>query len=363
VKLAFVNDVVFKYASGDPSAIGGAERYQWLLARALAATGCSVVLGVREGLIPGDRRLIDGVQCVGLRRGHIFTAWHRFLATERPDWWYWQGADHLWGPAVEIARVAGVRTIFSVAVDLDVIPRQALFRRPRWWPMYAWGLSRTDKIFVQHAGQLAALPLRWRSKASILPGIVDMTASLSVKPHSQRDPYVAWVAVLRKVKRPDLLIDIARRLPNVRFVVCGEPSTHRTPPGYTEPVLAALRGQSNIEFLGKVPPDRALRVISDAALLLSTSDEEGFPSTFLEAWAGGTPVVSLRIDLDGLVEREGLGIVAGSIDRAATVVRDLLDSPWQRDAIADRAMRYVTHTHTASAVAAVFWNAITSLLR
>src|SRR5262249_15470109 len=157
----------------------------------------------------------------------------------RPNWFYWQGADHLWGPLVEIARLTGGRTIFSAACDLDVQPRRAAHRRPRWWPLYAWGLSRTDRIFVQHDEQLSKLPPRWRSKAfilpkvCILPGVVGDT--IAVKPHSERPKYVAWVGTLIQFRRPDILIEIARKASAVRYVVCGGPTINfMAPPGYGE---------------------------------------------------------------------------------------------------------------------------------
>ena len=60
----------------------------------------------------------------------------RLLSSQRPDWWYWRCASHLLGPVVAIAKLAGVRTIFSVCFDSDVNIRHALFRRSRWWQVY-----------------------------------------------------------------------------------------------------------------------------------------------------------------------------------------------------------------------------------
>jgi glycosyltransferase involved in cell wall biosynthesis len=356
MKIVFTDDVVYAYAVEATSAAGGAERYQWLLARALAANDWSVAVGVRGAMKAGERRAIDGVEFVGIGQGQILAAWFQFLRSERTQWWYWQTADHLWGPAVEIAKLAGVRTIFSAAFDRDVRPRDALTRRRRWWPLYAWGLSRTDIIFVQHGGQLSELVPRWRSRAYILPGVVGETAA--VKSHFDRAKYVAWVAMLRQPKRPDLLVEIAQKTPAIRFVVCGGPATHRSPPGYGEQIMAALHALPNVEFLGQIAPDKALQVIAEAAVLLSTSDEEGFPSTFLEAWSSGTPVVSLKIDPDHIIERAGLGAVSGDVERAIADINALMDSPQRRDEIAVRARRYVEETHSEAAVAAVFNRAI-----
>src|SRR5262249_8889928 len=150
----------YAFASGASSANGGAERDQWLLGTALASFGWSVTVGVRDGLESGDRRFINGVDFIGLEKCQFLLAWHRFLSSQRPNWLFWECASHLLGPLVEIAKFSGVRTIFHVAIDSDVHPRRALFRRPRWWPLYAWGLERADRILLQHEGQRLGLPSR-----------------------------------------------------------------------------------------------------------------------------------------------------------------------------------------------------------
>ena len=355
MKLAFLNDGIYTYASDSPGAVGGAERQQLLLARALVTAGWSVTVGVREAMKPGERRMIEGVKFIGLDQVQILPAWYRFLSSERPDWWYWRCAYHLWGAAVEVASLAGVRTIFSAALDRDVHPRHALFWRPRWWPLYAWGLLRTDRIFVQHRGQLSGLPKRWQSKAYIVPSIA---GEATVKPHCEREKYVAWVAVLREVKRADLLIQIARKMPNIRFVVCGGPSSFASSPGYGERIMKELRVVPNIDFRGLVAPEVASEVIAHAAILLSTSDEEGFPNTFLQAWASGTPVVSLKIDPDLVIEQKGLGTVPSSIQGALADIKKLVDSPQQREEIAVRARRHIADAHSERAATLGFQCAI-----
>ena len=356
MKLVIINDVVYGYASGDPSANGGAERYQWLLARALAAAGWTVVVGVRRALKAGKRRTLAGVEFVGMGREPLPLAWFRFLSSERPDWWHWQCAYYWWGPAVEIAKLARVQTIFGAMHDRDVRLRHALYLRPQLWPLYAWGLMRTDRILVQHGEQLSQLPRQWQSKALILPGIVGCRAV--TKPHCERAKYVAWVGMLGKFKRPDLLIEIARRLPSVRFVVCGGPLRFMSPPGYSEQILSELTTIPNIDYLGQVPPETALQVIAEASIFLSTSDEEGFPSVFLEALSAGTPVVTLKIDPDRMIERFGLGSVSHDIEGAMDDITSLLEFPRNRDRIAESAREYIATTHSEAAVVKAFEGAI-----
>jgi glycosyltransferase involved in cell wall biosynthesis len=351
MRIALVNDIVYGYAVGDPSAVGGAERYQWLLTRALAAYGWSPVVGVRTALRPGTRVRIEGVEFVGMPRGQFLKSLYEFLSAERPDWCFWVASTHLLGPAVGIARVAGARSVYCAQFDLDVRPREALTRRRRLWPLYALGLIGAGKIFLQHTGQYAELPARWKSKAYVIPGVVNIPES--IKPHVERGRYVAWVGVLRQPKRPDLLVDIARRLPSIEFVVCGGTSAHRSPPGYGARIVEQLETLPNVRYLGQVAPDRALEIISDAALLLSTSEGEGFPSVFVEAWAHGTPVATLRIDPDRLIARKGLGVVCESVEGAAREVGTLVDSVERREAIAVRARSYAIQSHSGAAVAPI----------
>jgi glycosyltransferase involved in cell wall biosynthesis len=358
MKIALVDDRVYGYASGDPSVAGGAERYVWLLFRALAVSGWSATVGVRDRLKPGERVRIDGVDFVGMNEGQYLVALYRFFASERPEWCLWFSANHLLGPAVAIGRLAGTRTMFSAQFDLDVRPREALTTRRRFWPLYVWGLFGSSKIFLQHGLQYAELPSQWKPKAYVMPGVVSLPDS--VKPHAVRDRYVAWVGVLRQPKRPDLLIEVARRLPSVDFVVCGGTSLHRSPPGYGERVLESLKQLPNVRYLGHVSPDRAIEIIGGAALLLSTSDGEGFPSVFLEAWASGTPVVSLKIDPDRLIAEKKLGRVSEGVEGAAEDISALLVSPEKRQEIADRSREYVAHFHSGPAAVAVIDRALRS---
>jgi glycosyltransferase involved in cell wall biosynthesis len=356
MKLALVDDTVYGYASGNASVAGGAERYTWLLLRALAANGWSAKVGVRAALKHGERVHIDGVEFVGIGQGQFLVALYRFLASERPEWCHWAGANHLLGPAVAIGKLTGTRTIFSAQFDLDVRPRGALSRRPRWWPLYALGLWGSSKIFLQHGRQYVELPALWRSKACIVPGVVNLPSSF--KAHTERDRCVAWVGVLRQPKRPDLLIEIARRSPSVDFVVCGGPSPHRSPPGYSERIIDDFKSVSNIHHLGHVPPARAIEVIGGSSLLLSTSDGEGFPSVFLEAWAAGTPVVSLKIDPDRLIAKKGLGILSDGVDGAVADIADLVESSQKRQEIALRSRDHIEQFHTGAAAVAVVERAL-----
>jgi glycosyltransferase involved in cell wall biosynthesis len=370
MKLAFCdnNGMVYGYATGEPGA-GGNGKWQWLLARALAQSGWSIVVGIGQHepeaklsaqsthmLNPRQECVIDGVRFVKLPPGHIMFTWPKFLAAERPHWWYWQGPEAIWGAMVLVAKAMRIQGIFSSAMDSDVHPRLALTRRQHWWPLYALGLNAIDRIFLQHSGQLSELSRKLQPKAAVVPGVVSKLKQ--VKSQAERGNHIAWIAFLRQTKRPDLLIEIARKSPELHYVVCGAMTGFRAPAGYSGQIVAEMCSLPNVEYLGHVDQDQALKIMADAAALLCTADVEGFPNTFLEAWSVGTPVVSLGIDPGGIIKGNSLGFVSGTTDQAISDIRSLVDSPEVFAGASSRSRKYIEAVHSDTAVARAFNAAI-----
>jgi glycosyltransferase involved in cell wall biosynthesis len=370
MKIAFCdgNGTVYGYATGDQGA-GGNGKWQWLLARLLIQSGWSVVVGVGQHapevdlddrspqiLNPTQERVIEGVRFVRMPQGQFVLAWSKFLMAERPDWWYWQGAEAIWGAMLLVAKAMRIRGIYSSSSDSDLQPRSALTRRQRWWPLYAWGLNAVDRIVVQHHGQLSELSRKLQSKAAVVPGLV-LTPE-RVKLQAERRNYIVWVSFLRQMKRPDLLIEIARKSPELHFVVCGAMTNFQSPGGYGEKLVKEMHSLPNIEYRGHVDQCQVLKIMADAAALLCTSDVEGFPNTFLEAWSVGTPVVSLNIDPGGVISERCLGFVSGTTEQAVSDIRTLVNSPEVFAAISSRSREYIEEVHSNAEVARLFNKAI-----
>jgi hypothetical protein len=69
-------------------------------------------------------------------------------------------------------------------------------------------------------------------------------------------------------------------------------------------------------------------------------------------------VVSLTIDPDEIIQRKGLGCVAGILDKAIAEIKALMGTPRLREEIAVRARQHVEEAYSEAVVIRVFEAAI-----
>ncbi len=112
-----------------------------------------------------------------------------------------------------------------------------------------------------------------------------------------RNQLVVYSGALYKFKGVDLLIEVAKKLPEVQFVVTG--GTESQVDAYRE--LSRQKGIANITFLGWILPRRRLVSLFQAAEVLAhphcSGKEADFtnPVKFFQYVASGTPIVATTI--------------------------------------------------------------------
>jgi glycosyltransferase involved in cell wall biosynthesis len=210
-------------------------------------------------------------------------------------------------------------------------------------------LRQADEIVVQSQHQLDLLRERFGRQGRLIANPIDLDADDTegallepqVRMLIRQGPYVLWVGRSDPVfKQPHVCLDLAERLPDVRFVM----------------VMALLdanlhaevrrRKPGNVEIIDGLPFRAMPHVFRWAVALASTSRQEGFPNIFLQAGKYRVPVVSLSVDPDGLFSRRRAGIVChGDIERMAGELRRLAADPEYRALHASRLARYVAENH------------------
>ena len=316
--------------------IGGEQVQHTLLARALARRGLEVSMvvadyGQPDGLeIDGVRLhrahgLEDGVPVLRFVHPRLTGLW-RALGRADAQVYYVSTASAQLGIVTAFARRRGRRVVFRIAHDLDCEPQRLLIRHWRDRKLYEWGLRRADVVLAQSEQQRTALRRNY--------GLDSRVAAMLVEPATQdlgfesRDVPVLWVNNLRPFKRPDLALALARRLPHLRLhMIGGEQAGHEDLFAQTRQDGAPLR---NLLFHGRVPYHDVNDFYERARVFVNTSDSEGFPNSYLQAWRRGVPTVSF-FDPDGLIKAHGLGHAARSLDDMAEAVNQLAQQgqAWQ----------------------------------
>jgi len=253
--------------------------------------------------------------------------------------------------------------VHRVVSDGDVDERYKIGLRHYEWLSYSWARHRTAAFLCQNEYQREKL-------AALFPGtpihvihnaIVVAEDAAAPLPRAERR-YVAWLGVFRDAKNLPLLLRIAQALPAVKFRVAGMPD--RNIDQSTLDAVNRLRHLPNVELVGGVRRADVQQFLSEATMLLSTSDVEGFSNTFLEALATGTPVVARRpVDPDLIILRHTLGASAEddlALLKSVSAIWDM--DATEYDAVATRCQTYVKANHSPTAKARELIAALTPLI-
>jgi glycosyltransferase involved in cell wall biosynthesis len=325
---------------------GGAELQQTLLARALARRGWPVSMIVADHGQP-EGAVWDGVKTYKAYRPaegipvirFVHPRWtklHAALRRADADIYYTSCAGGHLAQVVLFARSRGRKVVFRVASDSDCDPRTLLVRYWRDRKLYGWGLKRTDLVLAQTPAQQSSLARCFGVASAVLAPLLEPGGRRP--PLGARDIGAIWVGNLRPLKRPGLLLDVAARLPHLSFHLIG--GSMPGAEGLFEQVRRRAATLTNVTFHGFVPQHRIGALIERARVLVSTSETEGFPNTYLQAWSRGTPVVAF-VDPEQLIGRHRLGRVVGDVAALREAVATLALDGAQWQAASERCARYV----------------------
>ncbi|HZE61723.1 MAG TPA: glycosyltransferase family 4 protein [Burkholderiales bacterium] len=288
--------------SRDPNiqVVGGAEVQQCVIARLLADNGYRVSMISFDYGQPSPV-LVDGVTVYKSFRESAGIPVLRFLHPRLTSTWqvlrevdadvYYQRSSAMWtGVIAEFCRRYGKRSIYAGASDRDfeIGQEQIVLGRDRW--LYRRGIARVDRVIAQNPFQRESCRRNHKRDAIVIPSCYELAKD--AKPGN--GDRVLWVGTIHGYKRPEILLEIAQRLPHRKFVMIGGPSIggERLKAGYYEAIRDRAAGLPNVEFTGFLPLAGVEPWFDRARLLVLTSVYEGMPNVFLQAWARGVPTVA-----------------------------------------------------------------------
>lgn len=354
-QICFVAPNTYPLLAGDEQlpVIGGAELQQAIVSRALVERGYAVSMICRDFgqdeqvEVDGIRvfrtfKLEDGIPILRFFWPRLTSIW-RCLANADADIYYQRSASMLTGVVAAFCRRAGKKSIFAAAGNPDLERATSRIRYARDRLIYEYGLRHVDRILVQNDEQERLCQLNFGRRATQIPNCYPAPSS----PSSGTGQYVLWVSTIRALKRPELFLDLAEALPGRAFRMIGGPG--RGEEALFESVMARAVKIANLEFLGFVPYNKIDDHFDDASVFVNTSTSEGFPNTFLQAWARGVPTISF-IDSGARAEGHPVGCQVDSVSAMAERLASWLANPVERSSEGQRCRAYFEGNHSPSQV-------------
>lgn len=241
------------------------------------------------------------------------------------------------------ARLNNRKLIFIGQIDTDVDPDYLKKHDGTLaYMFYRIGLKSVHHVVAQNKVQKAGFENIFHKNTSIIKNIASFD---KCKPVRERK-YILWVGNSLKKKQADVFIRLAEKLPHIPFKMIVSSADK-----VEEKKLRKLcEAMDNIEYYSDLPFGEMYSHYETALLFVSTSLREGFPNTFLQAWQCQMPVISLRLDPDGVISEYKLGLVSPSFDGLLKDVIHVYSDTELRDTYSRNGLKYIDENHSPEVV-------------
>lgn len=260
--------------------------------------------------IPKWQRGIRGLRFVT----HRLAALVAILKQQHADVFYVRGFSYWYMVPLLVSKYQKAVFVLAIAHDSDLLNFRARRRLFYSYNSVLWEwisnylisesvvpivLRFADIVLVQHEMQ-KVLAMKKHINACVFRNIIE-EQSTKIIPAAMRTNFVFVGEVNVRKGLPEMLAVISQ-CPEQTFEIIG-PATDSA----GDEAYKAMQKLSNTLIQGQLSHEETLQRIAHARALVNTSPMEGFPNTFLEAWSVGTPVLSLIVDPDAVIERFKLG--------------------------------------------------------
>lgn len=357
MKVAFYSYHAFDVVNSPHTLAGGMELQVLLLGRELMSRGVAVEFLVgdsgQEDLLERDglifRKVFKARPASAASRTLFFL---RAIRSCRADILMERGSSINSGSLFLVSKLFGMKYVFAAASDVNCDRHSqdpscmGRFRRF----LYDIAIRGAAVVVVQKQSQRDMLRTSYRRDGVIIRSLALVPKELPEKGNTVRKDAV-WISNLHRYKQPELFLELARRLPGYRFAMAG--GTRDA--AYGRAIADSASRIPNLEFCGFLPQEQLWQLLSRARVLVNTTVvdgkyEEGFPNTFIQAWALGIPVVSLISNPDALITTMNVGRVSRTPEQMERDVVELFSADTEWEAMSARCRKLFSSEFVASSV-------------
>ena len=277
---------------------------------------------------------------VGVVTEYLFALYH--LLRIKPDLILLRGARRQLGSVATFAKILNIKAVFLGASDADFKPEEELINDKKSRVIHRIGIRKTGYFVVQNNNQKECLYKNYGKKRCIIIPNIWPTSDKS-NSSNIRDIDFLWVGNFRELKRPQWFIQLAKDNPQYKFAMVGGGANGNQL--YKDCEEKAKR-YPNFEFLGRTDFDDVNKLFERARIYVCTSEIEGFPNTFLQAWSNNIPVIT-TFDPSDTVKTNGLGLCVNSYEELNATANALIKNQQKQQEIQQNIVEYFKESHNA----------------
>lgn len=232
-------------------------------------------------------------------------------------------------------------------LNCDLSPKLIFQRNPFGcprWIGYAL-VSQADQIWAQTEVQNEILMNKFHRRGRLITNPLSFLLTTQVPPFNQRHG-ILWIGKNNEIKDPRSGLEIAKQIPELpfTFVVNGFKGSE------LEKEFQKL-DMPNVTILEKASRKEIEKLMSNHRLFFNTSQFEGMPNTFLEAWGKGTPILSLRACEYLFKLKKAPGCFAeNSREIMISSIQEIYNSPEKWSVLSRQGKEYIEINHSSMTI-------------
>jgi len=265
--------------------------------------------------------------------------------------------------AAELAvycKQRGKKYVFLAGSDGDYHPgykahpeAMGIYGLPGYLLVYA--IENASVHIVQSKHQAELLRQTYGRSSVVVKSPLELGRT---SPKETEPDTILWIGKSDWIKRPEIVLQLARQFPEYHFVViinCSNRQIHAR-------CIREAEALSNVTLLHYVPYSEVEGYFAKAKLLVNTSIFEGFPNTFLQAAKYEVPIVSYQVDPGEMISKHECGLLCdGDFERLKENVRLLMTTPSFYAARSANCLQYIKTHHDKDKIIKEFEDVLVSV--
>lgn len=362
--ICFVSLNIYTVIKNIKNQIGGAEIQLWLIAQELVKHNITVSI-ITNDFGQDDNIVVNGVNIYKIYKPTRGLPLIRFIHPNATSLWskmkevdaniYYlrcASADSFW--ISKFCNKYKKLFIYGGASDSDFSKGNEFIEYFRDKVLYRIGLKNSTHVIVQNEAQKKLVKNNFGLNSSIIGNFYKFIENAGNQKGIEK-PVILWVSTIRKLKQPEIFISLAKNIKNADFIMVGGPGKDKE---YFNIIKEKAKEAKNLTFHGFVNYDDTEKIFDSSTLFINTSKFEGFPNTFLQAWARKIPVISFVSP-----ENDNIVLKATNKEDMINKIHQLINDKNRLSEIADKSYSYFFENYTVEKNITKYINIFKKLMR